>query len=104
MVDMLTLPSVAVRLPLEIKRRGATYVFVKRGLKCLIYARTVPGQDTTTYEVFKIKIRKQSNVSGKIIPAGEVFPNDEAFGIWAKAPLTLERAKGWFELFENSWS
>lgn len=89
------------RLPLEIKRRGATYILVKRGLKSLIYARTVPGQDTT-YEVFEIRIRKASTIKGKPIPSGEIFPHDEAFGLWAKAPWTLEDAMKYFEKIERT--
>lgn len=90
-----------VRLPLEIKRNGATYVFAKRGLKSLIYARTVPEQDTT-YEVFKIKIRKASKVKGHIIPPGEVFPHDEAFGYWAWQSYTEEGALKYFEKIERN--
>lgn len=89
-----------VRLPHEIKRNGATYVFVKRGLKSLVYARTVPGRDAT-YEVFKIKIRKPSVVKGVLLPAREIFPNDEAFGDWAWAPWSLERAMKRFESLES---
>lgn len=89
------------RLPLELRRRGATYVLVKRGRKSLIYARTVPGQDTT-YEVFEIRIRKPSTIKGKPIPSSEVFPHDEAFGKWAKAPWSLEDAMKYFEKIENT--
>lgn len=89
-----------VRLPLEIKRNGATYVFVKRGLKSLIYARTVPERDTT-YEVFKIKIRKASIVKGVLLPANEIFPHNEAFGVWAWAPWSIERAIKRFESLES---
>jgi hypothetical protein len=89
-----------VRLPLEIKRNGATYVFVKRGLKSLVYARTVPNQDPT-YEVFKIKIRKASNVKGQLIPPGEIFPHDEAFGYWAWQSYTMQGALKYFDKIER---
>jgi len=91
--------QIPVRLPLEIRRRGATYVLVKRGVKTLIYARTVPGQDPT-YEVFEIRIRKASTIKGKPIPTSEIFPHDEAFGVWAWAPWTLERAMEYFNKIE----
>lgn len=97
----LSLPQNFTRLPLELKRRGATYVLVKRGLKSLIYARTVPGQDDT-YEVFEIRIRKASTIKGKLIQSSEIFPHDEAFGKWGKAPSTLEGAMAYFEKIEKT--
>lgn len=96
----LSLPQNFTRLSIELHRRGATYVLVNRGRKSLIYARTVPGQDTT-YEVFEIRIRKASTIKGKTVVSSEIFPHDEAFGNWAWAPWTLERAMEYFNKIET---
>ncbi len=89
-----------LKLPLELRRDGAKYKLVKRGLKTLMYARIAFGM-IVSYEVFKIKIRKAGNINGHPFSAREKFPHHEAFGDWAKCLKTLKRAEEVFFEYEK---
>jgi len=51
--------------------------------------------------VFRLKVRQEWSIGGKIIPATERFPKDEDFGKWAWNFYTLERAMKKYEELEG---
>ncbi len=78
-------------LPLKLRKSGHDYTQVLRGEKCCIYEQCFQGKKIS-WEVFKIKITRERELNGTVIEASERFPNNEAFGNWAWAITSWERA------------
>jgi len=92
--------SYCVPLRRVLNKNGFLYTQHARGRIAFIYAQRV-SDTTTNYEVFRIKIAPEKYLpGGKIIPARERFPNNEAFGQWAWTYPTLERAMKRFNELE----
>jgi len=89
-----------MELPDEIRKNGFRYTKVLKGDKSYIFCQYVTP-DTVYFEVFKIRVRKETMFKGKKIPAGHRFPNDEAFGIWAWTYSNYDLAKRKFNELEN---
>lgn len=87
-------------LPNELRKNGFIYTLVQRGQKSCIYEQGV-SEELTRYEVFLIKIRPERNVKGKLLPATEVFPHNEAFGYTAWCCWDLPAAHSRFTKLEN---
>jgi len=88
------------RLEENIRKNGFDYTLVKRGQRSCIYKQKVT-ESVSYYEVFLIKVKKKRTVKGKILPAREVFPHDEAFGYWAWSIRDYSRALKRFHELEN---
>lgn len=78
-------------MPLELRRNGFDYTQVLREGKKAVYRQTVTPE-LAYYEVFIIKIRPEGMFMGKLIPEGEIFPGNEAFGKTAWAFSSIEKA------------
>lgn len=87
-------------LPDELRKNGFDYKLVLRGNRSCIYEQTVT-ESVKYYEVFLIKVKPESSVIGKVIPAHEWFPHNEAFGYWAWSFRDYSKAKIKFDLLEN---
>lgn len=87
-------------LPLNLRKNGFNYTQVLRGKRSCIYMQRY-SEKTKQYEVFLIKERQARELWGKILPASEIFPNNEAFGRWAWAYNTFDRAKEKFDELES---
>ena len=73
-----------VRLPVTLRKNGYTYNQVVRGQRACIYEVMV-SEGFQFFEVFRIRIRAQTMISGKQLPAREIFPHNEDFGYRAFA-------------------
>jgi len=91
-------------LPQKLRYNRFNYTLVLRGQRSCIYEQEVTP-DLKYYEVFRIKIRKEKTIKikgiEKKIEAGEKWPRDEDFGVWAWTCRTLERAKERFNELEK---
>ena len=67
-----------IKLELEVKKVGQTFTQIARTDKAAIYK-----SDWGHFEVFKIKIKKASEVFGKSYPEHEHYPSMEEFGVHA---------------------
>jgi hypothetical protein len=86
----------------KIRKNGFDYLLIKKGEKAYIYKQWDDEVDfTVAYEVFKIKIDKEKEVFGDIMPEREVFPGNEDFGKWAWTYPSLEKAEVRFQRLEN---
>ena len=93
-------------LPLNKRFNGFTYTQLRGKRSCIFRQEVTP--EIHYYEVFKIRYRNERiiKVKGqeKKIEAGEIWPNDEAFGYWAWSCRTLERALERFNELENYYT
>lgn len=66
---------------------------------CAIYSQHDDNGSIIAYEVFIIPIRKKDmkTPSGIVVPAGEVFPGNEYFGVGAWTVGSEEKARERFE-------
>ncbi len=87
-------------LPPDLRKNGYKYKLVLIGKRSSIYKQTV-SDSAIYFEVFLNRIKPESNINGKIIPAKEWFPHDEAFGYWAWVFRNKERAIKRFNSLEN---
>ncbi len=87
-------------LPVEQRKNGFEYTLVLRGRRTCIYEQTV-SDSVKYFEVFRIRVKPESNINGKVIPAHEWFPHDEAFGYWAWSYRDYSKAKKKFDMLEN---
>lgn len=69
-------------LPSKLRKNGFDYTLILRGERTCIYEQRVT-KGISYYEVFLLKLKPEKKVLEKIIPAGERFPHNEAFGKWA---------------------
>ena len=86
------------------RKSGFVYTQVLRGKRSCIYEQEVTPE-IKYYEVFILQIRKEKTIKFKAgdkkIEAGEMWPNNEAFGKWAWTCRTLERAMERFNELEK---
>lgn len=78
-------------LPLKLRKNGYEYTQVLRGERSCIYEQRV-SESVQSYEVFLIKIKPEKKIKGKIIPAREWFPHNEAGGEWFWTFRSYDRA------------
>lgn len=76
----------------RVRKNGFDYYLVQRNTKSAVYEQKIYNK-TIAYEVFKIKIRKEENVFGRIIEKREKFPSNEDFGKNAWTFKSLDKAK-----------
>ena len=69
-------------LPQTLRKNGFIYSQVLRGKKALIYKQRISDTEVH-FEVFHLKVKPERRIEGKILESTEVFPHNEAFGIWA---------------------
>ncbi len=81
-------------LPLNLKRCGYELKQLQRNDFAAMYSVTdIETQQPHGFEVFEIRIQEARTLANGIHFAHkEVYPNNEAFGNWAAAPRTLDRA------------
>ena len=81
-------------LPATFIKNTFTYELVMRDGQCAIYKQRLrTGVGCLAYEVFRIEVKPEGEMFGKIIPMREVAPSNEAFGFTAWSFQTLDRAK-----------
>lgn len=87
-------------LPSEYNMANTKYVYkqVKRGEKAVMYR--LHGAEFVSFEVFKIKVRKATEMMGKHIPEREKLPGNEDFGVWAWETNTEDKAEAIFQRLE----
>jgi hypothetical protein len=88
------------QLPEKLRKNGFAYRLIRRGLRSCIYKQMV-SESVRRYEVFQIKVRPERLLYGKLIPAKEIFPHDEAFGYWAWCCWDLPAAMKKFNELEG---
>lgn len=88
-------------LPQKLRKNGFDYTLVLRGRRSCIFEQRV-SEKTKRYEVFLIKVRPERYLYGKLLPAKEVFPHDEAFGYTAWCCWNLPAAMKRFTKLENN--
>lgn len=100
------------KLPAQIKKNGFIYKLVKRTDQAAMYSVNMNDQDgvrgqpkqlvVTGYEVFLIKVQKETTVhinkkyGPSVVPTKEKFPGNEDFGKWAWSFLNKEQAEKHF--------
>lgn len=81
------------QLPLTIKTKGFELKQLQRNPFAAMYSVTDIETGTAHgFEVFTIRTQQEKHRKGITYAHKEVYPSGEAFGIWAKAPRTLESA------------
>ncbi len=88
-------------LPMNFTKFGDYFTLIQRGDRSCIYKRRV-SEKTIIYEVFLIKVKPERQIFGKIIPAAERLPHNEAFGYWAWICNSIDKAKKRFEELEKN--
>ena len=88
-----------IPLPQIIRKNRYTYTLVLRGKRSCIYRQEVT-ETVQYYEVFRIKIKPERYLKGKLLSASEAFPHDEAFGRWAWSCRNLSDAIDRFNKLE----
>jgi len=86
-----------VTLPENTRKNGFDYTLVKRLEKFCIYRQDC-GSGVFYYEVFIAEIKPAVTIMGNSLPAREVMPADEAFGVSAWTFRTLSDAYVKFNL------
>jgi hypothetical protein len=81
-------------LPVNLKRYGYELKQLQRNEHAAVYSVTdIETQQAHGFEVFEVRIQQARTMANGIRFAHkEVYPNNEAFGNWANAPRTLDRA------------
>ena len=87
-------------LPQKLRKNGFDYTLIRRGKRSCIYEQRV-SEKIKRYEVFLIKFRPERNIKGKLLPATEVFPHNEAFGYTAWCCWDLPAAMKKFNELEG---
>jgi hypothetical protein len=89
-----------ISLPIELKKCGYLLKQIQRNDFAAVYSVTdIATGDEHGFEVFEVRVQQ-----AKTLPNGvsyffkERYPSDEAFGKWAFAPKTRERA---FQIFSE---
>jgi len=63
------------------RKNGYDYYLEERNEYCAMYRQYDSDLDLIhAYEIFKIKIRKETKIKDNVIEGGEVFPGNEEFG------------------------
>jgi len=73
------------KIDAEIGKNGFKYKQVHEGENFYIYEQRIPenGNKIIAYEVFEKKIAKERETEWANMPEREIFPSNEAFGVWA---------------------
>jgi hypothetical protein len=96
------LKSIAIPLPLELKKNGFVYKQIKRGEKSALYEQ-LDENIVQGHEIFLLKVQPPCIIFKKEYEAKEIFPSNESFGLWAWSVGTdLEYAKNRFLQIEES--
>lgn len=74
-----------------IKKSVFEYVQIAREDHKAIYSQSYEGK-IIAYEVFKVKLAKETELFGTIIPEHEKFPGDNDFGVTAWSCKSLDKA------------
>lgn len=87
-----------IALSIEVKKCGYLLRQVHRSQYAAIYAVTDIETGTAHgFEVFEIRVQQPRTLANGVSFAHkEVYPNNEAFGVWAFAPRSRDRA---FQIF-----
>jgi hypothetical protein len=99
-MNVVGINSHRTRLSSIVFKGGFRYVQVVSGKQAYIYEKWRDNR-LVGYEVFLKKRKSIHHINNISIPAGERFPNDEAFGYWAWECKTEEKAKLKFESLEG---
>lgn len=83
-----------------LRKNGFDYSLLLRGKKACVYIQRY-DENIIYYEVFIIKIKPERTFKGRVIEEGEVFPHNEAFGLWAWTYRSYEKAYQKFLELEN---
>jgi hypothetical protein len=92
--------SSTLPLPTTLRKNGFTYAQLLRGARSCIYRQTY-CQNLAYFEVFEIRVQAKKELFGTVIPEKEIFPPDEAFGVWAWTYRGLDQAKRRYEELEG---
>lgn len=79
------------KLDTVIKKRLFEYNLIDREDHKAIYSQSYEGK-VIAYEVFKVKVAKETELFGAIIPEHEKFPGDNDFGVTAWSCKTYDKA------------
>jgi len=88
-------------IPENFIKNTYNYTLLLRGERSCIYRQEV-APNKSCYEVCLIKVKKEKIIFGKIIPAREVLPPDEAWGRQGWTCYTFEKAKMIFDKLEKN--
>lgn len=85
-------------LPLEIKKRGCLYKQVKRTSKVALYSLCYEkGKPPIGFDVFRVRISRETTFQGRLYPPSEIFPSDTNYGQYAWSYTTEETANKKYE-------
>lgn len=85
------------KLPEQYSVTGYDYRMVKRGNKGVIYH----CKKIDSFEVFMIKVAKETTVMGNRVPERERVPSNESFGTWAWCTSYENKAEQLFQEIET---
>lgn len=89
-------------LQTERRKNGFRYIQIRRGDKSFVYGQYL-NTDLIGFEVFERRVSKEHTAPNGIhFEEAEIFPHDEAFGLWAWSYSTQSKAMQKFEELENS--
>ena len=84
-------------LPLNFKRAGFTFDQLRRMGDVVLLAKSKPHSSTrSSYEVCRVRRCPERTIAGKIIPAHESLPPDEAWGTYGWTHTSLDSAMAKF--------
>ena len=79
-----------------ILKKGFVYELICRDNNKAIYSQSFQGK-IISYEVFKIKVVKESVIFGKTVEEHEKFPSDNDFGITAWSCRSIDKARNIYD-------
>lgn len=82
-------------------KNGCCYTQVLAGKRSFLYEQRGTADRIIGYEVFLKRIKPEREVFGKVLPEGEVFPNNEGFGKFAWSFYSYNKAFIKFNLLES---
>lgn len=87
-----------IKLPEQFKRKGMMYFLEARNDFVALYrVHQLDPDRIIGYEVWKVRVAKESEMFDKIIEEREIKPSDEDFGTYAWSFDTYHRAYGCYE-------
>ena len=87
-----------IKLPEQFKRKGMMYDLEARNEFVALYRVTsIEANRVVGYEVWKIRIAKESEMFGRVIEEHEIIPTDEDFGTYAWSFDSYGTAVEWYE-------
>lgn len=91
------------KLEQQLTKNKFLYTQLDRTDKVAIYEQKHPEAGVVSYEVFKIRIAKESVMFDTVIPLREKFPSDTDFGVTAWSIKDKERAFKRFKELANGY-